>query len=473
MRTLDTGWVTCAASPQCAGAARQPYGRCLAHLDHDELDEVVDGLSPGSPVDLRGTVVGEVLLERILSATRRTLGRAWFERAVFPDGARFGGVVFAGDVSFDHAGFHRLASFVEARFAGNVSFREVRFARELSLHGVAVTGHAAFDRMVSGGDALFGTARFGRTASFEHAEFRGFAAFDGTRFTGDAAFRGCRFGRTVSFRRTAFGGTAGFEAVRFSARAYLAPVTVGRRLTLTGAWSGGDLHLSATGCEVDLRRLHASGRLTAEVEDARIKMEGAVLRGPAAVTGRSSARAASRVPSLHGVDAEALELVRLDLSACRFAGLLHPERLRLTGCTFATTPRGMRLALNWPPLRWWTRRRVLADEHTWRGWSSSETDPQAPHRLAALYSRLRAGVDDAAVAADFRFGAMEMRRLASRSPGRWLLSLHWVVSGYGLRMRRVLGWSVLAAVLAAGSLLATSATHTARHAPFPPAHLSH
>ncbi|MER5424769.1 pentapeptide repeat-containing protein, partial [Streptosporangium roseum] len=30
--------------------------------------------------------------------------------------ARFGGVVFGGDVSFDHARFHRLASFLDASF---------------------------------------------------------------------------------------------------------------------------------------------------------------------------------------------------------------------------------------------------------------------------------------------------------------------------------------------------------------------
>ncbi|GAA4228648.1 uncharacterized protein YjbI with pentapeptide repeats [Streptosporangium album] len=463
MTTLDVGWVTCAASPQCAGSARRPYERCLAHLDEDELDEVAGGLSPGSAIDLRGTVVDGHLLERILSATHRRLGRARFDRAVFPGEARFGGVVFDGDVTFDQARFHRLASFLDARFAGNVSFREVRFSRELSLHGVSVAGHAAFDRVCAGRDALFGAARFGRTASFENAEFQGFATFDGTRFTGDATFRGCRFGRASSFRRAEFGGLAGFEAARFWAGCSMAPATVGRSLSLAGAWAGNGLDVTARGCAVDLRRLRVAGPLAVRLEGAEADLEGATLRGPATVSGRGPAR----MTSLRGVDSEALTLSRVDLSTCGFTGIRHPERLRLAGCAFATTPRGVRFALRWPPLRWWTPRRTLADEHAWRGWSGSEADPPTPHRLAVLYSRLGTGVDDRTTAADFAFGAMEMRRVTSRSAGRWLLSLSWILCGYGLRMGRVLGWVVLVAAVTAATLLMSSASHAARRPPGP------
>ena len=88
MRTLDVGWETCAASPKCTGSARRPYGRCLAHLGRTELDEVVAGLSPGSAIDLRATVVGGDLLERILAATRGHLGRARFDWATFPESVR-------------------------------------------------------------------------------------------------------------------------------------------------------------------------------------------------------------------------------------------------------------------------------------------------------------------------------------------------------------------------------------------------
>ncbi|MFD0886110.1 hypothetical protein ACFQ08_16305, partial [Streptosporangium algeriense] len=79
----------------------------------------------------------------------------------------------------------------------------------------------------------------------------------------------------------------------------------------------------------------------------------------------------------------------------------------------------------------------------------------------------RAGVDDKATAADFAFGAMEMRRATSRSSGRWLLSLHWIISGYGLRTGRIVGWFALLAAITVGSLLMGSASHSARRAGMP------
>ncbi|GAA3041937.1 hypothetical protein GCM10017559_83510 [Streptosporangium longisporum] len=345
-------WVTCTASPECAGSARRPYGRCLAHLDAGELDEVVDGLSPGSAIDLRATVVGARLLERIVAATRGRPGRSRFDWATFPEGVRLGELVFGGDASFDHARFRHLASFFGARFAGNVSFREASFGRELSLHGVTVAGHATFDRMRVGGDALFGGTLFGRAASFENADLQGFVTFDGAAFAGDANLRGCRFRRTVSLRKTRFGGLAGFSGTRFSAGAHLAPLSVGRHLTLAGAWAGRDLAVTVSRCPADLRGLEVCGRLTVRLEGAEADLEGAVLRGPATVRGRAGAR----LVSLRGLDAEELELADLDLSACVLAGLRHPGGLRLSGCTLppaghGRTRRGFGVFSGWSRMR--------------------------------------------------------------------------------------------------------------------------
>ncbi|MBG0816146.1 pentapeptide repeat-containing protein [Planomonospora sp. ID82291] len=444
--------------------ARRPRGRCLAHLDPGELDEVVRALRPGSAVDLRGTVVGGPLLERILTATGRRPGRARFDRAVFDAPAVFNDVVFLGDATFDRSVFHHLASFLGARFAGNASFREARFVRELSLHRAAVGGHAAFDRMTVGSDALLSSAGFRGTASFESADLQGFTTFDDTRFGGDAAFRGCRFGRAVSFRRTDFTGRAGFEAVRFAAAAYLTPAATRRRLALTDARAGARLVLSAEGCAVDLRRISVAGPLTVRLRNAHASVEGASLRGPATLTGRGS----SRVTSLSGVDAASLHLDGVDLSACRLADVRRPEGLRLTGCTFARTPHGVQFAWRWPPLRWWAPRRALADEHAWRGWAhAGDGPPPTPHRLAVLYSRLRTAVDDRATAADFHFAALEMRRITSGPARRWLLGLAWALTGYGLRMGRAVVWSAVVTALVAAGLLASSASHAAHRAPVP------
>ncbi|GGK45701.1 hypothetical protein Ppa06_01580 [Planomonospora parontospora subsp. parontospora] len=463
MRTLDVGWVTC-AFPDCAGVAQRSRGRCLAHLDSGGLDEVIGALRPGSAVDLRGTLVEDALLERILAATGRRPGRARFDRAVFSGPALFNGVVFLADATFDRSVFHHLASFLGTRFDGNASFREARFARELSLHQVAVGGHAAFDRMTVGSDALFSSAAFDRTASFESADLQGFTTFDDARFGRDAAFRGCRFGRAASFRRTGFAGRAGFEAARFAAAAYLAPAAARRHLALTDAQVGARLVLSAEGCPVDLRRLSVAGPLTVRLRNAQAALDGASLRGPAALTGQGS----SRVTSLSGVDAASLHLSGVDLSTCRLADVRRPEGLRLTGCTFARTPHGVRFAWRWPPLRWWSPRQALADEHVWRGWAQAgDGPPPTPHGLAVLYSRLRTAVDDQSTAADFHFAALEMRRITSGPARRWLLGLAWALGGYGLRMGRALVWSAVVTALVAAGLLASSASHAAHRAPVP------
>ncbi len=49
-------------------------------------------------------------------------------------------------------------------------------------------------------------------------------------------------------------------------------------------------------------------------------------------------------------------------------------------------------------------------------------------------------------AADFYYGEMEMRRHGRKrnEAERWLLQLYWLLSGYGLRASRALGWLTLA-----------------------------
>ncbi|TLP60848.1 hypothetical protein FXF59_15905 [Microbispora tritici] len=557
---MDVVWRTCGASPGCPGIAREPYGRCLAHLTPAETGAVLRDLAPGQALDLRGTTVAEDLLAHLLDRLERRVGRARFDHAVFTGQARFGEVAFTGDATFDHARFDRLASFYGARFLRNVSFRAARFARELSLHDARVRGHAAFDHATIRGDALFGAARFGgdlpaestpggtpspgtppfratpnvssegtrntplaealnvsfpgarnasfhggQDVSFEGTQFRGFAAFDAAVFAGDVVFRGARFHRAVSFRGAVCAATAAFEGTRFQGAAYLGPMRVGRRLSLAGVRAGAALHLETGGCRVILRTADVAGPLVARLSDADLDLRGAVLSGTSAVTRRAGRL---RVTSLDGLDAAALTLTGADLRGCGLGGLRRPERLRLRECLFAATPGGMRLRLGWPPVRWWSRRRVLADEHLWRGWDEagfagspespasplprsrgsarsrasrpqgaprsrkppqeSPRSPWAPGspdaaRLAVLYERLRPGVDDARTSADFAFGAMDMRRLgSSRGRARLLLSLYWLASGYGLRTGRALGWLTLVTAVAAGAVCWTAGARPAR-----------
>ncbi|MEQ4718479.1 pentapeptide repeat-containing protein [Nonomuraea sp. B19D2] len=446
-------WVTCAYSAACTGIASRPTGFCLAHLTPDQLSEALDEMDPSRLLDLRGTTVNNELLSRVVEATGGRPGRARLDRVRFTGDVRLAGMTFAGDVSLDGARFERLASFFGARFEGNVSLAGARFTRELSFHGVTVRGHVSLDQAVMSRDALFSQAVFGHGLSCERARFDGYATFDGARLGDGATFRGTRFGRTVSFRKVS--GHAGFEGAHFAADAYLSATG---RLSAARARADGLLDVAVARCGVDLRGVEVAGSTTLRLTDSQADLEGAMLRGPATVTGRGR----SMLTSLRLVEAGSLELFGLDLSVCRFAGLAHPSGVRVKDCTFALTPRGVRLSLRWPMLRWFSRRRALADEHTMRGWAAQGEPGATPDGLAALYAGLRPS--DRATSADFAFAAMEMRRHAGH---RWWLSVSWLLCGYGLRMGRAAGWFAVLLAVTAAAVLWTSASHADHQAELP------
>lgn len=449
-------WVTCSHTTDCTGIARPPHGRCLFHLSPEHLDAELAAFVPGRLLDLRGTRIDGELLARVLTAVGHRPGRTRLDHAHFPGEARLAEVEFTGDLSLDGARFDQLASFFHSRFLGNVSLAGARFARELSFHGAQVRGHASFDRATVARDALFSEATFTRGFSGERARFDGYATFDGTLFGETAFLRGARFGRTLSFRKVRGGGC--FEAARLCGPVYAS--TTGR-LSLAYARAAAAVDLTVRDGGLDLRHAEVTGPLRVRLADARADLEGSVLRGRAALSGRGLAG----LDSLREVVAPDLSLTGLDLTTCRFAGLAHPSGLRVRECAFALTPRGVRLNLGWPPLRWFARRHTLADEHGWRGWSQPVDPAATPDGLASIYSSLSAGLDDQETAADFAFGAMEMRRKASR---RWWLSLYWLLAGYGLRLSRAAGWFVLLVAVTLGSVMWSSASHASHRRPSHP-----
>lgn len=173
------------------------------------------------------------------------------------------------------------------------------------------------------------------------------------------------------------------------------------------------------------------------------------------------------------MDAAHLVLMDTDLSDCLFSGAFHLDQFRLEGrCTFAPAPTGLhRRHLIWPYR--WTRRRTLAEEHHWRAQTAGQPalapgqtpsprdwrtgphhpDPDLtpdPEDVATLYRQLRKAFEDGKNepgASDFYYGEMEMRRhdRTDTPPGeRALLRGYWLLSGYGLRASRALGWLVAA-----------------------------
>jgi hypothetical protein len=438
-------WGTCRNGNDCRGAQASPGGYCWQHAENDDQSAAFDVLAEERDLDLRGTDVPDYLLKRILDRLRDPAD---------------------GRIRI------RAARCAEASFGGGTSFAGAIFIEDAQFNGA-----------VFGADTSFANARFQGRADFASATFSGLATF--TRITCDnfVSFEGARFD-TVRFSAMILGGGVSFRGASVAANLSLELGGDPGTLVLDGLHAGGQVDLRTEAAAICCQGATFADRVRFLLADGpRLTLSDTVFAQPAVVESwQSAVRGSSRaddhqpqiqVRSLRGVDAEHLTLADVDLSNCLIYGLRRPEELRLSGrCRFAPTPRGWYLRWKWLPWHW-TYREALYEEHLWRrrpsvkealGWrtkTGSDETPEAdpdylrPAGLAVLYRQLRKAVEDARNepgAADLYYGEMEMRRLSTpRTDERWLLTVYWLVSGYGLRASRsmlVLGALVLASALA-------------------------
>jgi hypothetical protein len=249
----------------------------------------------------------------------------------------------------------------------------------------------------------------------------------------------------------------------------LGPIKAEGTLALDGAQFAWPVRIEADAPGFLCRRTRFTGEARFDVRRADIILDEADLSTPSLLTGpattdegRGRTSEQPRLLSLQGANVAGLALANVDLSACRFAGAHNLDKLRLeAGTVFALSP----------AVAAWERRQVIAEEAQWRAartranhWSNplpnkqEQSEALSPGAIAGLYRALRKAREDAKDqpgAADFYYGEMEMRRHdrgdTIRGPSRgWVsrcvLTVYWLVSGYGLRAWRSL--TALAVVMA-------------------------
>ncbi|MGY3056845.1 uncharacterized protein YjbI with pentapeptide repeats [Streptomyces sp. TE3672] len=494
----------------CRGIQVLGHTACLAHLADTDRDAYLAGLTPGTDIDHRGTPFAEPLLDALLSALHDPaaghprLGDARFEGAQFSGNARFSGAQFSGDARFDGAQFSGDARFEQVRFSVAAVFGDAKFSDLWSLYGAH--GDIRSEQVQFSGDAWFSGAQFSGDAIFGKSQFSGRAVFDDARFSGQAWFAGARFSYDCSFRAQ-FSGDAIFGGAQFSTRAMF------RAASFAAGWFGpvvcaGTVDISLTRFETPVTmdiaarevycyRTQWQSTATLRLRYATANLDHAVLVFPLAVTahpapfkvgGGTTAdesvladfKNKVGVVSVRGVDAAYLVLTDTDLSDCAFSGAFHLDQLRLEGrCTFAPTPTGVHRHFIWPCR--WTPRRTLAEEHHWRAQTTGQPTPSlgppsprhwrtGPHHpdpeltpdpedVSTLYRQLRKSFEDnknEPGAADFYYGEMEMRRhdrTDTTRAERGLLHGYWMLSGYGLRASRALGWLAAAMLITIALLM--------------------
>nr|WP_246481025.1 pentapeptide repeat-containing protein [Amycolatopsis umgeniensis] len=432
----------------------------------------------------------------------RFSGDIWFIGASFGGDAGFGNTRFEGNGGFAQAKFAGSTHFGAASFEGDAWFGSTRFDDEVVFKGARFHRGARFSRARFAGRAVFDDAQFAEAAKFGHAEFREDCLFDTTRFDDEALFDDTRFGKSAEFVRTRFGAAATFEGARFRGSAWfrnahfeeaarfgpvVATVLVidgasfARRVVVeaeAGSLTASDTRFEA-GAELRVRRAQVTLRR------AYFGAPSSLSGSPAPFTRRFSSLVVETDPemvaqwpgshasgsidvlepwvpsvlSVQETDVSQVTLADVDLRWCRFAGAHQLDKLKLEGRgPFNRPPTGWRCGWAWPPVWHWSRRRVLAEEHPWRaerrkhrGWSRNLPNlgspvtfpPLSPERLAVLYRSLRKAFEDAKNepgAGDFYFGEMEARRHSGTTSRRErvLLTLYWMISGYGQRAGRAL-----------------------------------
>ncbi|MEU4358697.1 pentapeptide repeat-containing protein [Streptomyces virginiae] len=409
-------------------------------------------MTPGSDIDHRGTPFTDALLRSLLDALRDP------GTGVLPGTARFGAArfdsaTFHGDAWFNSAAFERDVSFDSATFTGDARFDSATFKHDATFNQVTFHGHALFPFVTFHGRANFISATFKREAGFLETAFKDAAHF------GLATFQSVGW-----FKKATIDGNASFEGATFEQSARFGPLLCKGTVTLSEAVFNGPANLELATRHLVCERTRWLSTAELRLRYATVDFALAVFERPLTIaaaaapfvrTSRQSPDATVRVISLRGVDAAHLVLADVDLSGCRLTGTVNLDQVRLDGaCSFGKVPSGTHWP-RWYPVRF-TPRRTLAEEHHWRanqpkavqGWNAAEPDAVqvGPAQLAAHYRALRKAFEDGKNepgAADFYYGEMEMRRhdrTDTTQAERSLLHGYWLLSGYGLRASRALGW---------------------------------
>jgi hypothetical protein len=308
------------------------------------------------------------------------------------------GSTVGGAVRLDAVEFENTFDLNGATVEGPV---EIHVTRTQPIHVRAIAAHLNGGLNIEAPD--IGSLALSRAEVRKNLTLRGRC-----QTHGDFVFYGASLPALIDLRDCKVSGELSFSGVAFDPRA---------KLNLSNATLYGNLVLAGTHYlpgEINLNRTGISGDTTIRAE----------LGSP---TPRLVAKEIN--PRFEG----AAEFVNVDLTECLLVG--NPfQRLEFSRVV-------------WPQ---WYGRRVLLDELSLR--SGRRFIPLESLREAYQLLKKKSGdAGDHALAGDFHYGELEMRR-HERGPFRSLLCwefLYWFVSGYGTRPAPAFGWLCLLTILGA------------------------
>ncbi|GAA3032770.1 pentapeptide repeat-containing protein [Actinokineospora globicatena] len=401
-----------------------------------------------------------------------------FADATFAAGASFQGSSFPNDALFGATTFTRGADFSRAEFAGRAFFKSADFDDD-----------ARFDAATFSGPLVLNGTKVQKDARFAYGKFEASVYLQLVEVGGNLDFSSGRFEDGLTIEHCAVKGRFDLTKGHVAGPSAWADLTAIQMVNLSSAVFNDPL-------EAEITTRHLAAVATNWRADVRLRLAGAnavlshaTFGEPSTISRRRNAidfqphwadkpdlmTCEPRIVSLIGANVDKLTIADVSIAACCLTEAHNLDKLRLEGAD---------LLARTPANRLWTSRLTISEEHEWRAkhhhgrrqrdWFGAPTQPHpwentdfsnphpptSPERIAETYRSLRKSREDAKDepgAADFYYGEMEMRRAAlkvrldakervatqrqTRRSARveyGLLTLYWLVSGYGLRAWRAL-----------------------------------
>jgi hypothetical protein len=452
----------------CLGEAVAPGHPCIRHLDRSSRAAYLASVSAPHRLSLRGVEVSQILWEEI----RRS--------PAFAEGAPRAPIDFAGaeintGIRLEEVEFKHSVNFFGASIYGIIELRKCRFRQGLDARYARLKAPINFWQSTFDAEVNISYLESDQNVGFDGVTFNGSLTGDGAAATihltsaivsGNASFKHSRSwlllnGATLNglFDLTdadliALHG----EQLALTAASRFGPCSI-KHLYLARATLGARIHMDVTADTVDLSDAILKEGGSIVLDRAAVNLRQVSLGGPLRMSGKLPGTAMPAIIGLLNADAGKMSFARVDMSRCSLYGAHGLGTMDIESTVgFARCP-------------WWaSRRHYLADEWAWRAAKPSKwhrfrwkltgvrigNEQEKPKRgeesanwlptlrasqIAGTYRDLRRsleGKSDMPGASDFYYGEMEMRRRDNDSSfwDRVLVTLYWLLSGYGLRTTR-------------------------------------
>ncbi|TDO11690.1 hypothetical protein EV580_3409 [Mycobacterium sp. BK086] len=416
---------TCAVA-LCGADVPLDGDRCVVHGEPRSWNSFLKTVADRMPVTgLRGCRIDDAHFRELMRrlprrGDSREMVDADFTGTVFESAAEFNGVTFTRHTKFDGARFESGLTIINSSIA------------DLELQNVVVMDHFVVERLdaerLNGGTLTVDGSVDVKKLKVAHE-----CILPSVACTGDAVIEKLHIGGTFD-----------------------APNVEARSLRIQGVFEG-RASLSLAAPTADLSSCEFSARVEVLVRSGSLNFSNVKLTEKSSISGVYGSSECAIV-AIAGVDASKLVLRNLDVGSCTFALAEKLDVITLDGVRFARVK-------NWGR----SGRAIVGDEKAWRVAGGANSSAGS---VASVYGALRTSLEstkDDAIASDFYYGEMEMRRAQRRSDAfsksggngarsaafldTVLMTAYWLISGYGLRVGRALSVFILL-VIGCGILIA-------------------